>query len=91
MKEVYDKARELMKGYCRVCPECNGKACVGEVPGMGGLGTASAFKDNLDALKEFRFNMRLVHSVTEPDTPGEHPGREPGAAGSCRPHWWDFL
>ena len=37
MKEVRDKARQLMKGYCRVCPVCNGKACSGEVPGMGGL------------------------------------------------------
>lgn len=68
MKEIYDNARGLMKGYCRVCPECNGKACKGEVPGMGGLGTASAFMDNLDALKEVRFNMRLVHDVAEPDT-----------------------
>jgi len=32
------------------------------------MGTATAFKDNLDALKEFKFNMRLVHGVTEPDT-----------------------
>lgn len=68
MKEVYDNAKKLMKGYCRVCPECDGRACTGEVPGMGGLGTASAFKDNLNALKEYRFNMRLVHDVQEPDT-----------------------
>ncbi|WDP90371.1 MAG: alpha-hydroxy-acid oxidizing protein [Desulfobacter sp.] len=68
MQEVYDNAKKLMKGYCRVCPECDGKACRGEVPGMGGLGTASAFKDNLNALKEYRFNMRLVHDVVEPDT-----------------------
>lgn len=68
MKEILDTARERMKGFCRVCPECNGKACVGEVPGMGGLGTAAAFKDNLAALKELQFNMRLVHDVTEPDT-----------------------
>ena len=68
MKEIWDNARELMKGYCRVCPECNGKACEGEVPGMGGLGTAAGFKDNLAALKEVGFNMRLVHGVTEPST-----------------------
>lgn len=67
MKEIRDKARERMKGFCRVCPECNGKACVGEVPGMGGLGTAAAFMDNLAALKEIKFNMRLIHDVTEPD------------------------
>ncbi len=67
MKEIYENARKLMKGYCRVCPECNGKACVGEVPGMGGLGTASSFKENLKALESIRFNMRLIHDVTEPD------------------------
>jgi len=68
MKEINDKARELMKGYCRVCKVCDGKACVGEVPGMGGLGTGSSFKSNYEALAEIRLNMRLLHDVTEPDT-----------------------
>lgn len=68
MKEFHDIARERMKGFCRVCPECNGKACAGEVPGMGGIGTGSGFKENLDALKEVKFHMRLIHDVTEPDT-----------------------
>ncbi len=68
MKEIYDNARALMKGYCRVCPECNGRACEGEVPGMGGLGTGAAFKDNVAALKEVTFHMCLIHDVTEPDT-----------------------
>jgi len=36
MQKIYENARKLMKGYCRVCPECNGVACAGEVPGMGG-------------------------------------------------------
>ena len=39
MKEIRAAARERMKGHCRVCPVCDGKACAGEVPGMGGLGT----------------------------------------------------
>ncbi|MFA5903151.1 MAG: alpha-hydroxy-acid oxidizing protein [Desulfobacula sp.] len=68
MKDVYENARKLMKGYCRVCKECDGYACAGEVPGMGGLGTALSFKANVTALKEIRFNMRLIHDVTEPDT-----------------------
>ncbi len=68
MKEIYDNAKKMMKGYCRVCKECNGNACAGEVPGMGGLGTASSFKANIDALAGIRFNMRLVHDVVEPDT-----------------------
>lgn len=67
MKEIYDNAKKLMKGYCRVCPICDGRACVGEVPGMGGLGTASSFKANVSALAAKKFNMRLVHEVKEPD------------------------
>ena len=43
LKEVRSIAREKMKGYCRVCPVCNGVACAGEVPGMGGSLTGSAF------------------------------------------------
>ncbi|WP_136797213.1 alpha-hydroxy-acid oxidizing protein [Desulfosediminicola ganghwensis] len=68
MKEYYDVAREKMKGFCRVCPQCNGKACVGQVPGMGGLGTGSSFAANVEALARYKFNMRLIHDVTAPDT-----------------------
>ena len=42
MKEIRAAARERMKGHCRVCPVCDGKACSGEVPGMGGLGPVAA-------------------------------------------------
>ncbi|WP_372681399.1 alpha-hydroxy-acid oxidizing protein [Desulfosarcina sp.] len=68
MDEIRKVARERMKGYCRVCPVCDGRACAGEVPGMGGLGTGSAFRANLQALAALRFNMHLVHDVSEPDT-----------------------
>jgi isopentenyl diphosphate isomerase/L-lactate dehydrogenase-like FMN-dependent dehydrogenase len=68
MKDIRKTARDLMTGYCRVCPVCNGKACAGEVPGMGGLGTGSAFMANVNALAACTFNMRLVHGITEPDT-----------------------
>jgi hypothetical protein len=39
MKEVRGTAKERMKGYCLVCPVCDGRACANKVPGMGGLGT----------------------------------------------------
>lgn len=68
MEAIRTVAKERMKGYCRVCPVCDGRACAGEVPGMGGLGTASAFAANLQALAALRFNMRLLHDVSEPDT-----------------------
>ncbi|ABB37551.1 (S)-2-hydroxy-acid oxidase [Oleidesulfovibrio alaskensis G20] len=68
MKEVREKAKELMKGYCRVCPVCNGKACAGEVPGMGGLNTASSFRNNVESLAAVQLNMRLIHDAVQPDT-----------------------
>ena len=68
MKEFRDNARNLMGKYCRVCPVCNGRACAGEVPGMGGLGSGSSFIDNVSALASIKFNMRLIHDVSEPDT-----------------------
>ena len=40
MQELRARARERMKGYCRVCPVCDGRACAGETPGMGGIGSA---------------------------------------------------
>ncbi len=55
-----------MKGYCRVCPVCDGRVCAGEVPGMGGVGTGSAFKANIEALSQVRLKMRAIHRVKEP-------------------------
>lgn len=68
MKEIREKAKELMKGYCRVCPVCNGKQCVNEVPGMGGIGTARSFQANIEALAEKSFNMRVIHDANTPQT-----------------------
>ncbi len=67
MEKIRALARERMKGYCRVCPVCDGRACVGEVPGMGGLGTGRSFAANLASLAAVTFNMRLLHGVSDPD------------------------
>ncbi|MFI3271976.1 MAG: alpha-hydroxy-acid oxidizing protein [Pseudomonadota bacterium] len=66
MKDVRNQARQHMKGFCKVCPVCDGRACVGQVPGMGGLGTASSFKNNIEGLAAYKLNMRLLHDVKEP-------------------------
>ncbi|MCK9374539.1 MAG: alpha-hydroxy-acid oxidizing protein [Syntrophobacterales bacterium] len=68
LAELRENAKEKLKGYCRVCPVCNGRACAGEVPGMGGAGTGAAFAANLEALSRYRFNMRTLHDVKAPDT-----------------------
>jgi 4-hydroxymandelate oxidase len=66
--EIKARARENMKGYCRVCPRCDGKACAGEVPGMGGLMTGASFINNIEALSMYNLNMRTIHQAVEPDT-----------------------
>ncbi|GFK93810.1 4-hydroxymandelate oxidase [Fundidesulfovibrio magnetotacticus] len=68
MAQLRKTAREAMKGYCRVCPVCDGRACAGEVPGMGGAGTGRAFGANLEALAAWRLNLRTIHAVKEADT-----------------------
>lgn len=67
MQTVRENARKKLKGYCRVCPVCDGRVCAGEVPGMGGLGTASSFKANVEALGRVRLQMRTIHPVKEPE------------------------
>lgn len=67
MKEIWNSAREKLKGYCRVCPICDGRACVGEVPGMGSLGSGASFRNNLAALAAYRLRMKVIHGVTDPD------------------------
>lgn len=59
-------AREKLKGTCRVCPVCNGLACAGEIPGMGGRGTGATFRSNIASLAACRLNLRVVHAVTRP-------------------------
>jgi NAD(P)H-dependent flavin oxidoreductase YrpB (nitropropane dioxygenase family) len=67
-KELLKSARENLNGSCRVCTVCNGKACAGEVPGMGGKGTGDAFLANVESLDTYKLNMRVIHDAKDPDT-----------------------
>jgi isopentenyl diphosphate isomerase/L-lactate dehydrogenase-like FMN-dependent dehydrogenase len=64
---IRSSAREALKGFCRVCPVCDGRVCAGEVPGMGGTGTGAAFRENLEALRRYRLNLRTLHAVKAVD------------------------
>lgn len=75
-QEIEQKAKEKFKGYCRVCRECNGQACSGEVPGMGGAGKGLSFKNNLEALRDIVLNMRTIHEAKNPDTSVEVLGQK---------------
>ena len=66
-KTLRKTARENFKGACRMCSVCNGVVCSGEVPGMGGLGSGAAFRNNVTALAEYKLNLRTVHAACEPN------------------------
>jgi isopentenyl diphosphate isomerase/L-lactate dehydrogenase-like FMN-dependent dehydrogenase len=68
LSDVLKTAREKLYPRCRVCPECDGVACSGEVPGMGGIGSGKAFRNNFQALAKYELNMRTFHDVKVPDT-----------------------
>lgn len=67
INDIRKNARENLNNSCRVCKNCNGVACTGEVPGMGGKGTGEAFKENFNALNNIKLNMRVIHNVKNPD------------------------
>ncbi len=66
LQEARELARKKMKG-CFVCPECDGKACKGMIPGFGGLRTAKSFLRNVEALAEYGLVMRSMDSVVDPN------------------------
>lgn len=72
VKEVYAKARQALYPVCRVCPECDGVACAGEFPGIGGVGSGMSFQNNFQALKRVELNLRTLTNVAtvekKPDT-----------------------
>jgi len=74
-KVLYETARSRMAG-CHVCPECNGQACKGMIPGFGGLRTGRSFTRNYEALQEYGLIMRSMAGVEEPDTSAVIFGKE---------------
>lgn len=74
--DMLKEARENLNGSCRVCKACNGVVCAGEVPGMGGKDTGSAFIQNFKSLQDVKINMRVIHNVSKPDTSVELFGKK---------------
>ena len=61
------KAREMLYPFCRVCPECDGVACAGEVPGFGGVQSGSSFKNNYNSLAKIHLKLRTFHDIKKLD------------------------
>lgn len=67
-KEVLERAKSIIGKSCRVCRECNGIVCRGEIPGMGGKGSGSSFIRNFEKLNEIKLNMDTIYEFKEIDT-----------------------
>lgn len=65
-ESILVRARERLQGICFLCKVCDGRACAGQIPGIGGVGTGSSFINNVSALGAIRLNMRTLHDVAEP-------------------------
>ena len=68
LTEVRQEAKKRFDGICRVCRECDGVACAGQFPGIGGIGSGAAFINSYRALAAVRLKMRVVHTARDPDT-----------------------
>ena len=66
--DVLENARKVLAPKCRVCHDCNGFACKGEIPGVGGSGSGMSFIRAREYIKSVTINMDAVHSHYEADT-----------------------
>ncbi len=63
--EIRRRAKHKFGSACSACIICDGKKCIGEVPGMGSVGTGSSFMNNITALKKVVLIPRYLHeSIT---------------------------
>lgn len=60
-QQVLENARKRMAPRCKVCPECNGIACKGMMPGPAGKGSSRTFQRNVAWLNE---HVKLEMDVT---------------------------
>lgn len=67
-QEVLENARMKMAPNCRVCKECNGVVCKGEIPGTGGKGNGNAFKICIDFLASVKIKLDVIYKDEGQDT-----------------------
>ena len=71
MKDVLDRAREMMMPRCYVCAECNGRGpCIGQVPGFGGMGASGMGQyHGRESFDTFSHKKSIVNKATWLDVP----------------------
>jgi isopentenyl diphosphate isomerase/L-lactate dehydrogenase-like FMN-dependent dehydrogenase len=67
-QEVLENARKKMAPNCRVCKECNGVVCKGEIPGTGGKGNGNAFKICIEFLDSVKIKLDTIYKNEGQDT-----------------------
>lgn len=65
--DIRSAARAKFGAVCLACKECDGIACAGQVPGVGGVGTGETFKENFKAWRRILLKLRTIHEVKEVD------------------------
>ncbi len=73
-KNWRDEIKQRMNGYCEGCDVCNGVACAGRLPGMGGLGRALTFQNNFLSWEDLDVDIsgvRMPEIGTAPMTGAE--------------------
>lgn len=97
IQEVYKKAKGNIGPYCKACPECNGIACKGQIPGPGGKGTGIGFIRNYRDLKKISLNMDTIYGAGECDTSVNLFGKKfslpvfAGPVGAVQMHYSDLY
>lgn len=67
LEEIRKKARAKMNG-CYVCPDCDGNACSGMIPGYGGMRTGQSFRNNRLSFQKYGLVSHLLSASKNPDT-----------------------
>ena len=66
-QEVLENARAVMAPNCKVCPDCNGIACRGKLPGVGAYGNGRSFTVCREYLQSVKINMNTLYAPGEQD------------------------
>ncbi|HZJ76961.1 MAG TPA: alpha-hydroxy-acid oxidizing protein [Oscillospiraceae bacterium] len=66
--EILNNARKLIHEKCKVCVDCNGVACRGQVPGAGGKGSGMGFIRNREKINDIKVNLDTIVPEKEIDT-----------------------
>ena len=94
-QDVVKTAKSTIGPHCKVCPECNGIACKGVIPGPGGKGTGRGFIRNYSDLKLIALNMDTIYENFTPDCSAEIFGQKfslpvfAGPIGAVQQHYSD--